>query len=151
MYQIFQSSLASHLSDGGSLGASKVHHEQHSRPHLLRHIHHPTTLLHRHLREGDVVCVCVHGVFSCYYQLKPGFLSVSCNCSVSGTPNATADDDLMELDPITLATHSSFSLVPRPCMFVTCSVKFTQNFVLQVTNVQGLGTRLLQSCFSRLW
>ena len=70
MYQIFQSSLASHLSDGGSLGAGKVHHEQHSRPHLLRHIHHPTTLLHRHLREGDVVCVCVHGVFSCFYHLR---------------------------------------------------------------------------------
>lgn len=63
MYQIFQSSLASHLSDGGSLGASKVHHEQHSCPHLLRHIHHPTTLLHRHLREGDVVCVCVFMVY----------------------------------------------------------------------------------------
>ena len=95
------------------------------------------------------MCVCVHGVFSCFLSLEV-FLSVSCNCSVSGTPNATPDDDLMKLDPSTLATHSSFSLVPRPCMFVTCSVKFTQNFALEATNVQGLGTRLLQSCFLQI-
>ena len=36
----------------------------------------------------------------------------------------------------------SFSLVPRPCGFVTCSTKFCANFVMQVTNPQGLGTRL---------
>ena len=34
------------------------------------------------------------------------------------------------------------TLVPRPCAFVTGSAKFAQNFVLQVTNAQGLGTRL---------
>ena len=51
-----------HLSDGSSLRASKVHHEQYSRPHLLRHIHHPTTLLHCHLRR---VCVCVWGCGVC--------------------------------------------------------------------------------------
>ena len=35
------------------------------------------------------------------------------------------------------------SLIPRPCAFVTCSTKFRAKFVLQVTNAQGLGTRLL--------
>ena len=30
----------------------------------------------------------------------------------------------------------------RPCAFVACSMKFAQDFVLQATNVQGLGTRL---------
>ena len=40
------------------------------------------------------------------------------------------------------------SLIPRPCTFVTCSTKFTQNFVLQCkfytasNEWQGLGTRL---------
>ena len=38
---------------------------------------------------------------------------------------------------------SSSSLIPRPCAFDACSMKFAQNFVLQATNAQGLGTRLL--------
>ena len=88
------------------------------------------------------MCVCM-----VYLAASISFLLVSCNCSVSGTPNATANDDL---DPSTLATHSSLSLVPRPWTFVACSVKFTQNYVLQVTNVQGLGTRLLQLALWKL-
>ena len=38
-----------------------------------------------------------------------------------------------------------FSLVPGPCAFVVCSTQYEirgVNFVLQVTNAQGLGTRL---------
>ena len=35
------------------------------------------------------------------------------------------------------------SHVPRPCVFVACSTKFTQNSILQAMNVQGLGTRLV--------
>ena len=31
--------------------------------------------------------------------------------------------------------------VPRPCVFLACSTKSSVNFVLQVTNVQGLGMR----------
>ena len=34
-------------------------------------------------------------------------------------------------------------LVPRPCAFVACSTKSAQNSVLQATNAQGLGTRLV--------
>ena len=34
------------------------------------------------------------------------------------------------------------SLVPRPCAFVACSMNICANFVLQVTNAQGLGTEL---------
>ena len=30
----------------------------------------------------------------------------------------------------------------RACVFAACSMKFTQDFVLQATNMQGLGTRL---------
>ena len=63
-----------------------------------------------------------------YLAASISFLLISCSCSVSGTPTATADDDL---DPSTLAIHSSLSLVPRPCTFVACSLKFTQNFVLR--------------------
>ena len=44
----------------------------------------------------------------------------------------------------TLHTLSIPSLVPRPCTFVACSMKFRGNFVLQATNAQGLGTRLLR-------
>ena len=29
------------------------------------------------------------------------------------------------------------SLAPGSCVFVTCSMKFSANFILQVTNVQG--------------
>ena len=41
-------------------------------------------------------------------------------------------------------SHSgvSCSLIPRSCAFVTCSLRFCANFVLHVTNVQGLGMRL---------
>ena len=38
--------------------------------------------------------------------------------------------------------HLGSSLVPRPCAFVTCSMEFCANFLLQATNAQGLGTRL---------
>ena len=52
-------------------------------------------------------------------------------------------------------------LYPRPCTFVACNMKFAQKAwsilshqVLQVTNVQGLGTRLLLYCvfiLCRVW
>ena len=45
----------------------------------------------------------------------------------------------------TFATQCTTSLVPRLCAFVACSTKFMQNFVLQATNVQGLGTRLVHN------
>ena len=35
------------------------------------------------------------------------------------------------------------SLVPRPCALVACSTCRGANFVLQATNTQGLGTRLV--------
>ena len=34
--------------------------------------------------------------------------------------------------------------IPRPCTFITYSTEFCANFVLQVMNMQGLGTRLVQ-------
>ena len=39
-------------------------------------------------------------------------------------------------------SEAGVSLVPRPCTFVACSTKFAQNFVLEATNAQSLGTRL---------
>jgi len=43
---------------------------------------------------------------------------------------------------------TEYSLVPRPCVFVACGMKFCVNFTLQMTNAQGLGTRLhwMQMC-----
>ena len=37
-----------------------------------------------------------------------------------------------------------FNLVPRPWAFVACTTKFAQRLVLQATNAQSLGTRLLE-------
>ena len=34
------------------------------------------------------------------------------------------------------------SLVQRACAFIAYSMKVTQDFILQATNMQGLGTRL---------
>ena len=40
-------------------------------------------------------------------------------------------------------TQTLYSHIPRPCAFVACSTKFCANFVLQATNAQVLGTRLV--------
>ena len=50
--------------------------------------------------------------------------------------------DFYEKIPHLVSIVVSFSLVLRPCTFFTCSTKFCTNFVMQVTNPQGLGTRL---------
>ena len=98
--------------------------------------------------------MCMH-IPSRYRQLELGELQTTLrHCSVcpsAGIPNDHEAETYYSLcssancSRILHLLPSKYSLVPRPCAFVACSKKFAQNSILQATNAQGLGTRLLPS------
>ena len=52
-------------------------------------------------------------------------------------------EKIESLTQVMICTCSYTSLIPRSCTFITCSMEFCVNFVLQATNTQCLGTWLL--------
>ena len=59
-----------------------------------------------------------------------------------GTAHVLMDGQETDVEKV---LQVALSLVPRPCAFVACSTLAIRNFILQVTNAQGLGTRLTTS------